>query len=362
MHGMITSIRERLGLLAAITGLVAIIGLMPMFGSTAYAAGLNLDGTVSRSEFLIPNGPITLTTAALNNTDQAPLTLSTGDTSSFPAMGQVLVDHTELMTYTSKTSTSFNITERNPDKNSPAPKKTLAAGSLVQLATQLTASLTGSPAHTTLETTVGETEPMSFPISVGSDANFGTSGFLTISHSDTDAGGVSGEYFQYNRSCGSGSQLCLTARQLNANNVASNHPKDGYAQPGGTPGQSFVDKHSTIAVKSIDGFFPTGDLMIFTVDSGGAIVGAELAARVLGDAAAKLTAVGANEMTISTRGGRKATFDSTTVSAHAAGSVVISAATQLTCRAKSESPIPAEPGAQSPTGSSVGTFSVCYTR
>jgi hypothetical protein len=166
-------------------------------------------------------------------------------------------------------------------------------------------------------------------------------------------------------------ELRLTARAQNANNVATAHPKDGFPQPGGTTGISLVTEHHKITVKSIEGFFPTGNLMIFTVDSGGAIVGAELASRVIGNAAAKLPSVGANDMTIATRGGSKTTFQPTTVTSHAAGSVVISAATQLTCRAKSESPVPAESDGilddpidlnQSPSGSSVGTFSVCYTR
>ena len=144
------------------------------------AAGLDVDAVVSLWQFDIPNGPVSKTTAALDASTQPTFTLNVGDTSPFPASGQILVGGTELMTYDLKTATSFNVTERNPDKNPPAPKKTHPAGAQVQLATQLTQALTGTPAHTTLESSVVEATEPPFAISVGDDTGFGASGFLTI--------------------------------------------------------------------------------------------------------------------------------------------------------------------------------------
>jgi len=99
----------RVGLLAAIAAVVAIVAVLPMFGGTAYAAGVNLNNSAAFSRFIIPGTPVTRSALALDAVTQPPFNLKVNSTTGFPQTGQLLVSDgawgdgdkngAEIMTY-----------------------------------------------------------------------------------------------------------------------------------------------------------------------------------------------------------------------------------------------------------------------
>jgi hypothetical protein len=233
------------------------------------------------------------------------------------------------------TQFQFCVTERNKVGASPQHDPPLTGTATepfnsmgrVKLATQLQATL-GTPIQSTMVGCAGGTGTpnncpgspfdeitaalaVPFRITLASEADrilFGASGELTISHQDTDAGGQLSEFMVYTYTAAgtcSGTltvtQLCITDRNNNPNNVPSNHKETGYDQactpnpnaaltcPHG--GVTKVTKHADVAVKTngTTGFFPSSPLLIYDLSSGGAISNTELVSQVRGAAAVKLT-------------------------------------------------------------------------
>jgi len=102
-------VKPRLWLLAAIAAVVTGAGLLPMFGGTAYAAGVNVNQSVAVSEFVIPGTPVARTVLAVDAVTQPLFNLKVNSTGGFPPSGQLLVSDglwgdgdkngAEIMTY-----------------------------------------------------------------------------------------------------------------------------------------------------------------------------------------------------------------------------------------------------------------------
>ena len=370
MNRMKGSRRARRRLLAAIGALVAAAGMMPLFGSTAYAAGVSLNNVVSIAQFSLPGAPLSRTSGAVppSGSLPAPLALADDVVGLFPNTGELLLGETELIEYEFDTNKGSpgNQTACGAIANNQVcvtarakvgQEKSHPTGTPAKLATHLTPDpISGTPAQGNLLTAITAAQTPPFPISVTSEAAFGASGYLTISHQDTDAFGPTAEFFAYDRSCGSASQLCLTARALQANNLPSAHPANGYAQPGGTPGRSIVDKHVQIQVESNAGFFPSRNLLVFNVDANNNITNAELLA--YSNAATKIKTPGPTEFHVTARGVAASPFKKTLVQTHLPNSIVTGADTFLVCRTRFESPLPA--GDPQGATNSAGAFAVCY--
>jgi len=281
---------RRLWLLAAIAGVTALVGLLPMFGDTAYAAGVNYNNSASLVQFRIPGGPATRVTADFSGVTQCsvgtPCTLTVSSTAAFPSTCppattcQILVvdgawgdgdkNGAEIMTYNGMTATTFNIIERGPDKVGGTPKKahsgTLPNRSLVKLATVLTTGITASDGPQTRMTdgdlsgaatnitaiaggctlVAGETFatcpvdlPSPFMIQLTSTAGFPASGHVAIGHQDVQTAnqsgvgpGQSGESMQYDTTGVGANQIRIIRRAQQSTNRAYPHLATGFLQPG----------------------------------------------------------------------------------------------------------------------------------
>jgi hypothetical protein len=434
-------VRPQLWLLAAVAGVVALVGLLPMFGSTAYAAGVNYNQSATLVRFRIPGTPATRTTVAMNNTQQCsvgtPCTLTVASTAAYPATCaptttcQILVvdgawgdgdkDGAEILTYNSKTATTFNIIERGPDKIGATAKKTHAIGSLVKMATVLTTAVTAGDGPQTRMTdadtvTAGQQDmnairggctlvagetfatcppgvlPTPFAIQLTSSAGFPATGFITINHQDLQAanqGGVgpgqSGEMMQYDSStCGAlgANQICIIRRAQEPTNRAYPHKRDGYAQPSQTPGVAGplgvtkVSLHFQMVVKSNAGFFPAGTLLV--CNAGNPLTNCELMGH--NNQATKIKTPANNEFHVTDRCADASTLNKspntgsgTTCSfpSHAANSSIVTGADNfILCRVGGSQPgVDTDLGTagyQEPAtqvaNTSVGNAAVCYTQ
>jgi hypothetical protein len=413
----------RLWLLTAMAAVVAAVGLLPMFGGTAYAAGLNANQSAGTSQFTIPGTPLARTTAALNNTDQPPFNLTVNNASPFPtppcapeptcqiivsdgAWGDGHKDGIEIMTYDSKTATSFHITQRGPQKIATTAKKTHPIGSKVKVATTTTAALLpsdgpqstmtdgvpgGSPSNITATQggctlVAGETYatcpagnlPTPFAVQLASTAGWPATAAVSIGHQDVQTsnllGGQSGEYMRYDMtSCGAlgANQICIIQRALQPSNRAYIHRPTGYAQPSqtpgvaGTPGVTEMSVHFLMSVKSNAGFFPAGNLLV--CDPTNPLTNCELIGH--NNAATKIVTPTATQFYMHSRCASAAAFNNVCDSlSHGASSIVTGADGFLRCRNGSTQPGVdtnlgmggyQEPAAQV-AGTSIGSAAVCY--
>jgi len=396
MTGILRQLRTPGVLLTALAAVVIAVAAVPLFGSTAYAAGLNQNNTVTVSRFVIPGAPNTKITAKITAAQTAPFTLTVADDVSglFPTSGEILVSKDEVMVYNrttcSPTAFQFCVTARakvgtavqHDPPETGASTDPFAPEGRVKLVTQLSAELPAAQSpQTTLAANMSSSATLPFKMTL-TDASAilaaGTSGEITVSHQDADAGGQSTELMRYNNPGGgctglTANQLCITVRALNANNQTSTHSATGYAQPctvstgqASCPqgGVTKVTRHSDISVKSTDGFFPATPLLIYNLTSG--LANAEIVGSVKGDAAAKLTdgpPASGTVFRVTGRGGSPGGFDKTTISTHAVNSIVTGADGFTVCRARSEQPGAfTAPAGQTPATSRVGSFAVCYTR
>ncbi|MBI4571458.1 MAG: hypothetical protein HY723_05865 [Chloroflexi bacterium] len=413
MSRIIRQLRSPSGLIAALAVLVLAVATLPLFGSTAYAAGLTLQNTVSRSQFVIPGGPGTKISVEITAAATAPMLVSVADNIStlFPKAGEIVISGTEVMVYDNnsaaaacagRTKLQFCVTARAKVGAAELHTVPLTGAATapfdkegrVKLATQLT-SVLGITAQTTMTNPASISAILAPPFLItlaGTRAALGfpDSGEITISHADTATFTPASELMRYNISGAADNQLNITARALNANNVAVEHKKTGYASACTANnaitcpqlGVTNVTLHTNATVKAAGttGFFPASPLIIYEI-SGGAIINAELVTQVRGPAATKLTAKAEPSLTGDTfrlvgRGGATALFETdTAIQSHPANSVVTWPDSQLMCRARNEQPFDSDPntaGVQDPNdpainagstiGTSVGVFSVCYTR
>jgi len=128
---------RRVGLLAAVAAVVAIVGVLPTFGGTAYAAGVNLNNSASESRFIIPGAPLTRTVLPVDAVTQPTFNLKVDSTGGFPASGQLLVSDgawgdgdkngAEIMTYSAIKGAIGPGSITNPIEN-PANIKLKAKG------------------------------------------------------------------------------------------------------------------------------------------------------------------------------------------------------------------------------------------
>ena len=275
-------------------------------------------------------------------------------------------------------------------------EKANPTGTLLQLATQLTAPVNatnadgGDAVQCDLGATISPTAQPPFTLTcTGSAAAFGAGpDFLTVQHSSTVAPNPPSEYMGYDLAspCGltptlGADQVCIQSRNLQPGNTKYVHLADGFTIPcvdnpndgitctqGTSTGSSIVTKHFQLSVKSNAGFFPTAPLVIYTIDSSNNI---EPGAEIINynNAAKKIKKPKPNEFHAVGRGGFKATLQPTDVSSHPAGSIVTGAHGQLVCRNGTVQPgvdtIPGgavdEPAGQL-LGTSVAIYPVCYTR
>src|SRR3990172_9776892 len=71
--------KGRRKLLAAIGALVAAAGMVPLFGSTAYAVGVSLNNVVSIAQFSLPGAPLSRTAGAVPPSGSLPVPLALAD-------------------------------------------------------------------------------------------------------------------------------------------------------------------------------------------------------------------------------------------------------------------------------------------
>ncbi|MCH8993766.1 MAG: CAP domain-containing protein [Chloroflexi bacterium] len=369
------------------------------FGGVVDAAPTTLPFSLNRSamiaEFIIPGVPVAATSGVVPDGASlpAPLTVRGSNVAAiFPPSGELLLGGTELIVYNTSSCADLSadqvcVTQRAKVGTAKVhPDRTR-----VQVATQLTAAingdnvLNGDAVECDLAASVSATAqpPFAIQCSTGAAAAFGKTGFVTINHSGTVLG-LSTEYMQYNNNdpgCTlAADQLCIFARALQPGNDKRAHLANGFRQPcvtnnaltcspaGVTQGTSRVHKHFQISVKSNTGFFATGPLMVYSVDAANTIVGAEILN--YNNAADKIKMPGATEFHIIGRGGTQAALQPTTISSHAANSIVTGAHTNLVCRTGQVQPgvdIDLDtPGVQEPIGqmpgTSVAVYPVCYAR
>ncbi|OGO52082.1 MAG: hypothetical protein A2148_09595 [Chloroflexi bacterium RBG_16_68_14] len=401
----------------AVAGWLVAVSLPDETG--AASGGLDLNRTAAVSQFLIPGVSVDSLAVAVDGTTQEPFKITiVGNNSSFPTTGDLLFGldkgvggaSIELVAYSRDNGAGCGtlaknelcITER---PKGPGAKKTHPAGTLVQLGTQLTAAIGGIT--TNVECNLANQIPATGtasnpPFKLTCDASaaaFGDGpGALTIAQGDTltaNVGGLSSEMMEYTgvdgSACGTGTlganDLCITERAQQPYNTKYLHKPNGYSTPcsddgnwivrnpdgsGENPGtcpelgRSVVSKHFQIQVKSNAGFFPSGSLLV--CDYAQPLSNCELVD--YNNAATKIKTPSATEFHITGRGASTALFQRTSITAHAAGSIVTGAHDQLVCRSGYVQPgidtDPGTAGVQEPPGQKAGTsvaaYPVCQTR
>lgn len=446
MHLLKNSIGGPLGLVLGLAVLVA-IAVLPTFGGDSEAAGggILLNRTSATSEFLIPGVPVDSLAAPVGAAEQTPpafLITINGNNTTFPIQGDLLFGldkgvggaNNELMAYTRATvappagcgtvaKNQLCITNRAKD---PGGKKDQAPGTLIQLATQLFQSLPAATgAECNLSNQISTTVLPSFKLTCTASADaFGAAGYLSISQGDTqtpNVGGLTGEMMQYtgvdDSACGAGTlgvnDLCIIDRALQNDNTKYLHKPNGYTTPCSEDGnwfvrnpdgsgelssatncpelgRSVVSKQFMIKVKSNDGFFPAGNLMVCPANPQTWVAPTETTVgncELLGhnNALSKIPPApisthvkdckaGGNEdcdeFYITSRGASTALFQRTGILSHAQGAIVTGAHGQLVCRNSNYQPgVDLDPdvsGAQEPAGQKAGTsvaaYPACQTR
>ncbi|OGO50660.1 MAG: hypothetical protein A2148_03260 [Chloroflexi bacterium RBG_16_68_14] len=445
MHLLKNSIRGPLALLVGLLVLAA-VALTPTFGgdteATSSTTWLNLNRTAAMSEFLIPGVPVDSLALPIAGEQTPPGFLITinGNNTTFPVQGDLLFNvdkgvghlnnpaNNELMAYTRNNvapptgcgpvaKNQLCITDRGKDTGGKKPHD---PGTLVQLATQLyeaidASNTAGGDAVQCVEANqMSTTATLPFKLGcTGSAAAFGASGFITVAHGETmtsNVGGSTNEMMEFNQAGGcagmTANDLCIVTRALQNDNtnylhkaqgfsnpcsddgnwIVVNNPEVGDETPGACPqlGLSVISLHSRIKVKSNDGFFPSGNLMVCPAnpqtwtDANCELLGHNNALSKIPPAPisdhVKGCKVGGpadcDEFYIAGRGASTVLFRRTAIMPHAQGSIVTGAHSQLICREGNYQPgvdtDPATSGFQEPAGQKAGTstaaYPICQTR